>query len=255
MLAREVVLKCQSPERSSAKRIAAFHRTMTHTRVHAKQKKVEQKRKIIHLLQECKATVVKNPRVAIYVTNNLFATSLANKKKKKQVTRPSLSLSLFFTQEFHLPRQSHCSAKQAQKFCGKVKILFAGGKCERQKSGEKMNMHQPKRFPAWVLVCFCQVAHRACSRNAESRALGPINAYTRALGHRSRPCANFRCKFLFVPRQEGGRRKCPRPWVIALALFRAHDGGGGGDNTGTANEEMLGAGERGHLHEAASACP
>lgn len=78
---------------------------MTHTRVHAKQKKVEQKRKIIHLLQECKATVVKNPRIAIYVTNNSIATSLANKKKKKkkQVTRPSLSLFFYAGVSFTPP--------------------------------------------------------------------------------------------------------------------------------------------------------
>lgn len=76
---------------------------MTHTRVHAKQKKVEQKRKIIHLLQECKATVVKNRRIAIYVTNNSIATSLANKKKKKQVTRPSLSLFFYAGVSFTPP--------------------------------------------------------------------------------------------------------------------------------------------------------
>uniref|UniRef100_A0A224YBN1 Uncharacterized protein n=1 Tax=Rhipicephalus zambeziensis TaxID=60191 RepID=A0A224YBN1_9ACAR len=74
--------KRQLPEESSAKRIAALYRTMTHTRVHARQRKVERKKKnpIIHLLQECKATVLRNPRIDISVTNNLIATSLAKQK-------------------------------------------------------------------------------------------------------------------------------------------------------------------------------
>lgn len=121
MLAREVVLKCQSPERSSAKRIAAFHRTMTHTRVHAKQKKVEQKRKIIHLLQECKATVVKNPRIAIYVTNNSIATSLANKKKK--AGDKTLSISLFLRRCFIYPASHTVPQNKRKSSAEKLKFF------------------------------------------------------------------------------------------------------------------------------------
>lgn len=74
-------------------------------------------------------------------------------------------------------------------------------------------MPTKKKFPAWVLVCFCQVAHRASSRNAESRALGPINAYTRALGHRSRPCANSVRFFFSSPRKAAGGSVHVHGWL------------------------------------------
>lgn len=80
----------------------------------------------------------------------------------------------------------------------------AGGKNTVEKRGEnKDGVHQTKRkncLPG-CFVSFCQVACRACSRSAETRVLGPVEAHTRTLGHCSRLCAKSRCVF---PPQGGG---------------------------------------------------
>lgn len=66
-----------------------------------------------------------------------------------------------------------------------------------------------------------------------SRELSVQSTLTRALWDTAADRARTLCVFFFLA-EEGGRRKCPRPWVVALALFRAHDGGD--DYTRTANE-------------------
>lgn len=100
--------------------------------------KWKEKNPIIHLQQECKATVFRSPRVDISATNNLTATSLA-----KQKTGDETFFFFFLTQtagyspQAYLPRHSHHSAKQTRKFCGKLKILPVAN--ARDKRGEKRN--------------------------------------------------------------------------------------------------------------------
>lgn len=88
------------------------------------------------------------------------------------------------------------------------KIVPVANAPSRTKRGEnKDGVHQPQRknFLPGCFVSFCQVACRACSRSAETRVLGPVEAHTRTLGHCSRLCAKSRC--VFPPQGWGGWRQ------------------------------------------------
>lgn len=143
-----------------------------------------------------------------------------------QVTDP-LSLSLFFLSP--LAPFSKTSAKIAQEIRN-----FTGGKySDEMKRRKKKTCAPTKNFPPGCLFLSAglHVARTLTVPTAVvDREGGPsrellvqTKAYTRAPGHCSRPCANSRC--VFPPRGGWRRREEESTSGVALASFRAHDGG------------------------------
>lgn len=147
--------------------------------------------------------------------------------RKPQVLQVTDPLSLFFLSP--LAPFSKTSAKVAQEIRN-----FTGGKySDEMKRRKKKTCAPTKNFPPGCLFLSAglHVARTLTVPTAVvDREGGPsrellvqTKAYTRAPGHCSRPCANSRC--VFPPRGGWRRREEESTSGVALASFRAHDGG------------------------------
>lgn len=222
----------QLPDMSTAKQTVAFVRQW-HTCIVVRRRKMERANPISLLTQLSNATV-ESPRTSIAsLRKNWTPTSPSQEKTGgrhffTQTTGfTGYRSSLFFLSP--LAPFSKTSAKVAQEIRN-----FTGGKhSDEMKRRKKKTCAPTKNFPPGCLFLSAglHVARALTVPTAiVDREGGPsrellvqTKAYTRAPGHCSRPCANSRC--VFPPRGGWRRREEESTSGVALASFRAHDGG------------------------------